>query len=127
MSDSVRDAYVAGVKPEEAATISQLHTIIMAARPELTPRLSYGLLMYVLGKDLRHWICAIGTTKKAVGLRFLFGAWLRDPQGRLRPGSSHLSTLDLAPGEAPDAEFISSLVNETVERLPELKALASQT
>jgi hypothetical protein len=126
MSDTVRDTFVSGIKPDDAPIVLQLDRTIVAARPELNTRISYGMLTYVLGRDARHWICAIGVTKKAVCLRFLFGAWLHDPQGHLRAGSSHLSTLDYRAVEGIDAEYIADLVTEACDRLDEFKARQSE-
>lgn len=50
--------------------------------------------MYTFKSDWRHWVCVISQTKKAVNLRFLYGALLSDPAVSFEPAraSSKRST-----------------------------------
>jgi hypothetical protein len=59
--------------------------------------------------------------RNAVGLRFLFGALLDAPRGRLRPGTSSLSTLDIASLDELDGELVTRLVAEATTRHAELQ------
>ncbi len=79
--------------------------------------------MYALGRDWRHWVCAIDAhPKKGVGLRFLYGVLLEDPKRVLRPGSSVLMTWDFAPGAAVDPAAVRAYVTEAVARYPDYRA-----
>ncbi len=67
--------------------------------------------------------CAIGVTKNAVCLPFLFGALLDDPRGVFRAGTSKiLRTIDFASVEEVDAHLVADYVNEAVSRLDYFKA-----
>lgn len=104
--------------------VVELDRAVRAAAPELECRISYGMLTFTLGKDRRAWICAIGTTKNAVCLRFLYGTYLSDPEKLLRPGTSTLSTIDYTSLEQVDAAVVADYVKEAVAHHAEFKARA---
>jgi hypothetical protein len=82
----------------------------------------YGLLMYALAGDWRTWVCAIGVTKRGVGLRFLYGVLLDDPLGILRAGTSVLTTWDLGFDAVVDKGAVGAYVAEAVSRYGEYRA-----
>ncbi|MBE0476703.1 MAG: DUF1801 domain-containing protein [Coriobacteriia bacterium] len=94
----------------------------MQAWPELVKKISYGMLMYALSGDFRHWVCAIDAHKKPFRLRFLYGTLLEDPARRLRSGTSHLSNLDFPSLEDIDVMLVASYVREAASRHDEFKA-----
>jgi hypothetical protein len=123
MNASARDTYLEGVDPRLAPLVVELDRLVMAAAPGLVAAVKYRMLMYALRGDYRAWVCAVDAhPRNAVGLRFLFGALLDDPRGILRPGSSSLSTLDVASPDAIDAGTVAGFVREAVARHAELKA-----
>lgn len=122
MGVSARDTYLEGIDPRFGPVVLELDRLVMGARPDLEPAIKYRILMYALKGDYRAWVCAIDVQKKAVCLRFLFGALLDDPRGVLRPGTSSLRTLDVASLEAIDAGLVDAFVREAVSRHEELKA-----
>jgi hypothetical protein len=123
MDDSARDGYLEGVDPRVAPVVLKLDRLVRSACPALEPALKYRMLMYAVKGDYRAWVCAIDAhPAKAVCLRFLFGALLDDPQGVLRPGTSSLSTLDVASLEVIDAGLVGALVREAFARHEDLKA-----
>ncbi len=124
MTGSARDNFLASIDPRFAPMVAEIDQAIRAAAPELESRVSYGMLTYTLGKDRRAWVCAIGTTKKAVCLRFLYGAYLGDPGKLLRPGTSTLSTIDYTSPEQVDAGVVAEYVREAVAHHAEFKARA---
>ena len=117
MPDSALSTYLATVQPRWAPLVRALHEAVLAAAPELEVHTAYRMLLYTRGRDYRHWVCAIGPTKAAVCLRFLYGVLLDDPQGRLRPGTSTLKTLDIPSLEALDTEVVAGYVRQAVTRL----------
>jgi hypothetical protein len=119
-----RDEFLAGIDARFAPIVVELDQAIREAAPELESRISYGMLTYTLLKDRRAWVCAIGTTKKAICLRFLFGTYLSDPGKLLRPGTSTLSTIDYTSPEQVDAEVVAEYVREAVAHHAEFKARA---
>jgi len=123
MDDSARDTYLEGVDPRVASVVLELDRLVRGARPDLEPAVKYRMLMYALKGDYRAWVCAIDAhPAKAVGLRFLYGTRLDDPQRVLRPGTSSLRTLDVPSLEAIDAGLVAGFVQEAVARHDELKA-----
>ena len=112
------DAYLAGIDPARAPLVAELDRLVRAAAPELDVAVKYRMLTYAIGADWWRWVVAIGVTKQAVNLRFLYGTRLDAGAGALRPGTSHLATLDLAPGSPLDVDLVRRLVREAVERHP---------
>ena len=92
------DEYLAGIDPARAPLVIELDRIIRAAAPQLDAAVKYRMLTYAIGRDWWRWVAAIGVTKGAVNLRLLYGTRLEAGAGVLRPGTSHLANLDLAPG-----------------------------
>jgi hypothetical protein len=93
------------------------------------------MLMYALGGDFRHWVCAVDVgrsgfksyrgappAKRALHVRFLYGVLLDDPRGMLRAGSSILTTLDFASPEEIDGPLVTAFVVDAVARFDEFKA-----
>src|SRR5437899_7107170 len=91
---AVLDAYLAGVDARAAPLVVELDDAVRAAHPDFDVAVKYRLLMYTLDRQWRRWVCAIGVTKKGVGLRFLYGVLLDDPRKVLRAGASVLKTWD---------------------------------
>lgn len=117
-------AYLAAGGRGAADLVTALDAVVRAAHPGFDVAVKYGMLMYTLGRDWRHWVCAIGTTNTGVALRFLYGVVLDDPRGVLRPGSSVLMTWDFAPDTVVDAAAIGAYVRQAVSRHPEYLAQA---
>jgi hypothetical protein len=122
MSDSAEDEFIGSVDPRFAPIVGAIHLAVVDAAPALNRRISYRMLTYTLGQDLRNWVCAIGVTRKAVCLRFLFGTFLSDPRGLLRAGTSILSTMDFTTVDQVDESVIAEYVHEAVSRHAEFKA-----
>lgn len=108
--------------PRFVPLVLALDRAVIAARSDFDTRISYRMLTCAVGRDFRHWICAIGVIKKAVCLRFLFGVLLDDPRGVLRAGTGILRTMDFVSLEDVDAQLVTDYVNEAVSRLDYFKA-----
>ncbi len=122
MSDSERETYIKGIDTRFVPLVLALDRAVLAARPDFDTRISYQMLTYALAGDFRHWICAIGVTRKVVCLRFLFGVLLDDPRGVLRAGTGILRTIDFASVDEVDAQLVADYVNEAIARLDTFKA-----
>ena len=118
----MRDKFVAGIDRRFVPLVLALDRSVLAARADLDTRITYKMLTYALAGDFCHWICAMGVTKKAVCLQFLFGVLLDDPRGVLRAGTSILRTIDFASVEEVDAQLVADYVNEALSRLDYFKA-----
>jgi hypothetical protein len=122
-SDRVLDAYVDGLSPEREALVRGLHAAISAAHPGFDVAVKYGLLMYAIGGDWRHWVVSVDAHRRSgVGLRFLFGVMMADERRVLRRGSSVLMTWDLDPTAELDAGAVGSYVEEAVRLYPSYRA-----
>ena len=131
MADSARDSYIAALDPAFAPAVLALDRAIVAVRPGFEARFSYGILLYALGGDFRHWVCAIdcgrpGAAKRTVRVRFLYGVLLDDPRGVLRAGTSTLKTIDFASPEDIDVDVVTDYVIDAVSRLDEFKAMRAK-
>lgn len=108
------EEYLAIVGPDRAALVRELDAIIRAAGPELTPRVAYRILMYVVGSSHRSWVVAIDVHPKVPGVKFLQGVRLSDPAGVLRAGTSTLKTFDIKDPVALDRDALAGFVREAV-------------
>jgi hypothetical protein len=124
VTEPARDEFLSGIEERLAPIVVEIAGAIRAAAPELESRVSYGMLTYTLGKNRRAWVCAIGTTKKAVCLRFLYGTYLRDPGKLLRPGTSTLSTIDYTSLDQVDTKVVGEYVTEAAAHHAEFKVRA---
>jgi hypothetical protein len=115
------DAYLAGLDPESRAVVVALDRAVRKAYADFDVAVKYRMLMYTIGADWRTWVCAIGTSKQRVHLRFLYGVLLDDPREVLRAGSSVLKTWDFAFDEAVNARAVGAYVKEAVARYDEYK------
>jgi hypothetical protein len=122
-TDGVLDGYVVGLPPEREALVRRLHAAIATAHPGFDVAIKYGLLMYAIGGDWRHWVVSVDAHPKGgVGLRFLFGVLMADERHVLRRGSSVLMTWDLDPAAELDVGVVGSYVEEAVRLYPAYKA-----
>lgn len=127
MSESIADTYIKTVDPKFATAVAELDRAVMEACPDLEVKISCKMLMYGLNGDFRHWICAVGVTKKAATLRFLFGDMIHDTRGVLRTGtSSTLRTVDFPTADDVEFELVADYVTQSVAALDEFKAQSGQ-
>lgn len=114
--------YLAGIEERFVPLVRVLDAAVRRACPDFDVAIKYRMLTYTLGRNYRHWICAISTTKHAVNLRFLYGVMLDDPRGVLRAGTSILKTLDVVVLEDVDAQLVTEYVKEAVDKYDAFKA-----
>ena len=126
VKSSPLQTYLAGRGPKVAALVTDLDLAIRAAHPNFDVAVKYKMLMYALGGDWRHWVCAIGETNKGVALRFLYGVLLDDPRRILRSGSSVLKTWDFGFDDVVDQAAVGAYVAEAVRRYGEYRANAAE-
>lgn len=112
----VLEEYLTTVDEADAPTLRALDAAITAAHPALDVAIKYGLLMYTVGGDWRHWVCAINVQRSGACLRFLYGVLLEDPLGVLRKGSAQLMTWDVPRGTDVDAGGVGTYVRDAVAR-----------
>ncbi len=117
-----REAFLSNAPPDFAAIVARLAALVEDSAPELTARLSYGMLTYVHGRDFRSWVVAIGVTSKVVSLRLLFGVLLDDPRGLLRHGTSSLANLDFTSLDQVDDATVRAFVSEAATNHERFKA-----
>ncbi len=122
VTSSALDTYVAGLDPAVGPLVRSLDEIVTATHPGFDVAVKYQLLMYSIAGDWRHWVCAIGPTRRGAGLRFLYGVLLDDPPHVLRAGSSVLKTWDFGVADALDPAAVGAYVREAVVKYPEYAA-----
>jgi hypothetical protein len=115
MNGSARDEYIATLDPVFAPAVRSLDAAIMSVRFDFEARVAYGILLYALGRDFRHWVCAVdcgrpGAKPQAVHVRFLYGSYMSDPHGVLRAGTSHLRTIDFSSVDEIDIGLVTEYV-----------------
>ena len=121
MRGSPRDEYIATVDPSFAPAVRSLDAAIMSVSLDFEARLAYGILLYTLGGDFRHWVCAIDCGRpdaksKALHIRFLYGSSMTDPRRVLRAGTSHLRTIDFPSVDEIDLGLVTAYVAEAAAR-----------
>ena len=115
--------FVSGLPADRADLVRRLDRLILGVHPGFDVAIKYGLLMYAIEADWRHWVVSIdGRPRTGVGLRFLFGVMLSDGRRVLRAGTSVLKTWDLASGAALDEAAVTEYVAEAVRLYPEYRS-----
>jgi hypothetical protein len=112
MDHAARDEYLASIDPAWWPMVTELDAAVMASGVPLDSKVRYRMLSYAIGQHWHWWVCAIDAAGKVLRLRFLLGSSMSDPKGVLRPGTSTLSTWDIGPDEAIDANAVGAYVRE---------------
>ena len=121
--DSVLESYVEGLPPDRAALSRELDGAIGKAHAGLDVAIKYGILMYALGGDWRHWVVAIDAKPaRGVGLKFLYGVMMSDDRHVLRAGTSVLMSWDFSSAAVFDHAAVETYVDEAVRLYPKYKA-----
>lgn len=120
------EEYLASQAPAARPVVTALDGAIRSAHKGFDVAIKYHMLMYTLDANWRTWVCAIGTSKSSVALRFLYGVLLDDPKKVLRAGTSVLMTWDIAFGDEVDEPGVRGYVREAVARYDEYKAGADE-
>jgi hypothetical protein len=118
MTASMLDEYLSTVREDARDTVRALAAAVEAARSDFDCKVTYGMLVYTFERRWHEWVVAIGVTKAAVNLRFLYGRDLDDPAHMLRPGSTTAATADFKGLESVDAELITAYVREAGRKHP---------
>ena len=129
------DDYLGRIDPALAPAVRKVHRAVLASGAPFIVAVKWRMLAYALGGDFRHWVCAVDVgrsghkgyagavpAERYLYVRFLYGVMLDDPQGRLRPGSSILKTLDFASPREVDAPLVTAFVRDAAARFEEFKA-----
>ena len=117
MTSEALAEYLASYDDGSAPLLTALDAAILDAHADFDVAVKYRMVMYTLGRDWRHWVCAIGAAKNGgASLRFLYGVILDDPKHVLRAGTSILMTWDVAGGEKVDARAVGTYVKEAVAK-----------
>jgi hypothetical protein len=116
MTETPLEQYLAGVDEAARPTVRALDAAVRAAGPDLEAAVKYRMLLYTVERKWRAWVAAVGTSRDAVQLRFLWGVLLDDSRGVLRPGSSTLMTWDFPYGAPVDAEAVGGYVREALAK-----------
>ena len=118
MAESPLEAYLPTVREDARDTVRALAEAVDAAEADFDCKVTYRMLVYTFGERWHEWVVAIGVSKAAVNLRFLFGTELDDPAGILRAGSSTAAQADFKAVEEVDARRVTAYVREAVEKHP---------
>jgi hypothetical protein len=112
VTEAPLEVYLAGIDDAARPTVRALDAAVRAAGADLDVAVKYRMLLYTVDAKWRAWVAAVGTTKEAVQLRFLWGVLLDDRLGVLRPGSSTLMTWDFPFGVDVDAAAVGDYARE---------------
>ena len=118
MPDNPLDEYLATVRPDARETVRVLAAAVDAAGAGFDVKVTYRMLVYTFDARWHRWVVAIGVSKSAVNLRFLFGKDLADPAGILRPGSTTAATADFESAREVDPGIVTAYVREAVAGHP---------
>ncbi len=118
MSERLLEDYLPTVREDAHASVRALAAAIDAAGVEFDCKITYKMLVYTFEQRWHEWVVAIGVSKSAVNLRFLFGTELDDPAGILRAGTSTASQADFASVEDVDPELVTAYVRAAADKHP---------
>jgi len=118
MADDSLEAYLGTVRPDARDTVRALAAAIDAAGADFDRKVTYQMLVYTFGQRWHDWVVAIGVSRKAVNLRFLYGQRLDDPAGLLRAGSTTAAVIDYASADQVDGDLVTAYVREAVANHP---------
>jgi hypothetical protein len=126
VTESALDEYLLGIDEPARPTVRALDAAVRAARPDFDVAVKYRMLLYTVDRKWRAWVAAVGTTKDAVQLRFLWGVLLDDPLRVLRAGSSTLMTWGFPYGAAIDPAAVGGYVGQALATREEFLANADE-
>lgn len=106
------DAYLATVRPDAHDTVRALAAAVEAAEAGFDCKVTYQMLVYTFDARWHDWVVAVGVSKKAVNLRFLYGQRLSDPAGLLRRGSTTAAVVDYPSADAVEPALVTAYVME---------------
>ena len=118
MAESPQDEYLATVRPDARETVRVLAAAVDAAGADFDVKVTYGMLVYTFDASWHRWVVAIGVSKSAVNLRFMFGQDLADPAGILLNGSTTEATADFKSAREVDPGIVTDYVREAVTGHP---------
>ena len=113
--------YLSSQSPAARPVVTALDRAIRGAEKRFDVAVTYHMLMYTLDMNWQTWVCAIGTSKSSVALRFLYGVLLEDPRHVLRPGTSVLMTWDFGFDDKVEERVVKAYVREAVSRYDDYK------
>ncbi len=118
MPESPLDAYLPTVREDAHDTVRVLAAAVDAAGADFDCKVTYRMLVYTFGQRWHQWVVAIGVSKAAVNLRFLYGTELDDPAGILHAGTSTAAQADFKTVDDVDAKVVTAYVREAVDKHP---------
>ena len=118
MAESLLEAYLPTVREDAHDTVRALVAAIEYAGAAFDSKVTYGMMVYTFGQRWHQWVVAVGVSKAAVNLRFLYATEMTDPAGILRIGTSTAGQTDFETAMDVDAKLVTAYVREAVERHP---------
>lgn len=118
MADHPLDDYLATVRPDAHDIVRALANAVEAAGAGFDCKVTYQMLVYTFDRKWHEWVVAIGVSKAAVNLRFLYGQRLDDPAGLLRSGSTTAAVIDYRHVDKVDPALVMAYVREAVSKHP---------
>lgn len=118
LSDAEITEFLAEWPREQRELALELRRLVLRVAPQLDERIAFGALCYVVpGRPygvIGGGACGIGRRKDTVQLGFLHGAFLPDPERRLRGKGKAKRHLELPSRESLDLRGIEALVRAAV-------------
>jgi hypothetical protein len=116
MAESALETYLPTIREDARDTVRALAAAVDAAGVDFDRKVTYRMLVYTFGQRWHEWVVAIGVSKSAVNLRFLFATDLKDPAGILRLGTSTAGQADFKSAAEVDGELVTAYVREAVAK-----------
>ncbi|WP_026424903.1 DUF1801 domain-containing protein [Actinokineospora inagensis] len=116
---TIATEYAGRHQPAQAKAILALHD---AVHPGFDVAVKYGMLMYAVDGDWKHWVAGVNAKAKGTCLRFLWGVLLDDPLGVLRKGTATLMTWDFPLDAEIDPAQVALYVRDAVAKRDHFRA-----
>lgn len=118
MAESPLEVYLPTVREDARDTVRALVTAVEDADIAFDCKVTYKMLVYTFQQRWHQWVVAVGVSKSAVNLRFLYATDLADPAGIIRMGSASAGQADFKTPAEVDAQVVTAYVREAVEKHP---------